>query len=145
MHRKHVSEQNRIRTTRKSTKTTSWVTNNFKMSYTERLKILKLLPLSMYFEIHNILYLVLLLKNKHDIDLNTIIQKTESRTRQATRGEIAVHATRLKKSNENYYVRSNTLYNYFSQIVDFDNQDYDSLKISLTNTYWKFFNRKQLV
>ena len=111
------------------------------MSYTERLKFLKLLPLPMYFELHDILYLVSLLKNKHDIDLNTIIHKNESRTRQATRGEIAVHATRLKKSNKNYYIRSNTLYNYFSQIVDFENQDYDSLKISITNTYWKFFNR----
>ena len=103
------------------------------MSYTERL--LKLLPLSMYFELHDILYLVSLLKNKHDIDLNTTIHKNESRTRQATRGEIAVHATRLKKSNENYYIRSNTLFNYFSQIVDFKNQDYDSLKISITNTF----------
>ena len=74
----------------------------------------------MYFELHEILYLVSLLKNKHDIDLNTIFHKNESRTRQATRGEIAVHATRLKKSNENYYIRSNTLYNYFSQIVDFE-------------------------
>ena len=55
--------------------------------------------------------------------------------------EIALHATRLKKSNEKCYIRSNTLYNYFSQIVDFENQDYDSLKIFLTNTYWKFFNR----
>ena len=71
----------------------------------------------------------------------TIIHKNESRTRQATRGEIAVHATRLKNSNENFYLRSNTLYNHFSQIVDFENQDYDSLKISLTNTYWNFFNR----
>ena len=111
------------------------------MSDSERLKFLKLLPLSMYFELHDILCLVSLLKNKHDLDLNTIIHKNESRTRQATRGEIAVHATRLKKSNENYYIRSNTLYNYFSQIVVFENQDYDSLKISLTNTYWKFFNR----
>ena len=34
---------------------TSWITNNFKISYTERLKILKLLPLSMYFELHDIL------------------------------------------------------------------------------------------
>ena len=59
-----VSEQSRIKTTRKSTKrATSWVTKNFKMSYTERLKFLKLLPLSMYFELHDILYLVLLLKN----------------------------------------------------------------------------------
>ena len=112
-----------------------------KMSYTERLKFLKFLPLLMYFELHDILYLVSLLKNKHDIDLNTIIHKNESRTRQATRGEIAVHATRLKKSNENFYIRSNTLYNYFSQNVDFENQYYDSLKISLKNTYWKFFNR----
>ena len=95
----------------------------------------------MYFELHDILYLVSLLNSKHEIDLNTIIRKNESGTRQATRGEIAVQATRLKKSNENFYVRSNTLYNYFSQIVDFENQDYDSLKISLTHTYWKFFNR----
>ena len=50
----------------------------------------------MYFELHDILYLVSLLNSKHEIDLNTIIQK---------------------------------------------NQDYDSLKISLTHTYWKFFNR----
>ena len=102
------------------------------MSYIEILKFLKLLPLSMSFELHD---LVSLLKNKHDFDLNTIIQKNESRTRQATRGEIAVHATRLIKSKENFNVPSNTLYNYFSQIVDFENQDYDSLKISLTNTY----------
>ena len=120
---------------------TSWITNNFKMSYTERLKFLKLLPLSIYFELHDILYLVSLLKNKHDIDSNKFIHKNESRTRQATRGEIAVYATRLKKSNENYYIRSKTLYNNFSQIVDFENQDYHSLKISITNTYWNFFNR----
>ena len=50
---------------------TSWITKNFKMSYTERLKFLKLLPHSMYFELHDILYLVSLLKNKHDIDLQT--------------------------------------------------------------------------
>ena len=111
------------------------------MSYTERLKFLKLLPLSMYVELHDMFYLVSLLKNKHDIDLNTIVHKNKSRTRQATRGEIAVHAIRLKKSNENFYVHSNTLYNYFSQNVDFENQDYESLKISLTNTYWKFFKR----
>ena len=111
------------------------------MSYTEKLKLLKLLPLSMYFELHDILYLVSLLKIKHDIDLKTFFHRNESRTRQATRGEITVHATRLKKSNENYYVRSNTLYNYFSQIVDFENEGYDSLKKSLTNTDWKFFNR----
>ena len=111
------------------------------MSYTDRLKFLKLLPLSTYFELHDIFYLVSLLKNKHDIDLNTILHKNESRTRQSTRGEIAVQATRLKKSNENFYVRSDTLYSYFSQIVDFENQDYDSVKISLTNTYWKFFKR----
>ena len=41
---------------------TSWITNNFKMSYTERLKFLKLLPLSMYFELHDILYFFSLLK-----------------------------------------------------------------------------------
>ena len=67
------------------------------MSYTERLKLLELLPLSMYFQLHDILFLVSLLKIKHDLDLNTIMHKNESRTRQATRGEIAVHATRLKK------------------------------------------------
>ena len=49
------------------------------MSYTERLKFLKLLPLSMYLELRDILYLVSLLKNIHDIDLNTIIHKNESR------------------------------------------------------------------
>ena len=95
----------------------------------------------MYFELHYILYLVSLLNSKHEIDLNTIIHKNESGTRQATRGEIAVQATRLKKSNANFYVCFNTLYNYFSQNVDFENQDYDSLKKSLTHTYWKFFNR----
>ena len=95
----------------------------------------------MYFELHDILYLVSLLNSKHEIDLNTIIHKNESGLRQATRGEIAVQAPRLKKSNEKFYVRSNTLYNYFSQTSDFGNQDYDNLKIALTNTYWKFFNR----
>ena len=87
---------------------TSWITNNLKMSYNERVKFLKLFPLSMYFELHDIMYLVSLLK-KHDIDLHRIIHKNESRTREATRGEIAVHATRLKKSNENFHVRSNTI------------------------------------
>ena len=111
------------------------------MSYTERVKFLKLFPLTMYFELHDILYLVSLLKNKLDIDLNTIIHKNESRTRQATCGEIAVHATRLKKSNENFSVRSNVLYIYFSQNVDSEHPNYDSLKTSLTNTFWKFFSR----
>ena len=45
------------------------------------------------------MYLVSLLKNKNDIDLNTIIHKNESRTRQATRGEIAVS---LHPTGKNY-------------------------------------------
>ena len=66
------------------------------MSYIERLKFLKLIPLSRYFELHDILYLVSLRKSRNDIDLNTIFHKNESHTRQATRGEIAIQATRRK-------------------------------------------------
>ena len=65
------------------------------IEYRERLLNCNLLPVSMYYELHDILYLDSLLKGKYDRDINKFISKTSvESTRQTSRSELEVTRTR---------------------------------------------------
>ena len=50
-------------------KATSWIISNWEISYKQRLTTLKLLPLSYYFELHDLLMLISLLKGSYNIKI----------------------------------------------------------------------------
>ena len=86
-----------------------WILNcNF--DYKGRLVKLKLLPLCLYVEMHDLLIYFSLVNSKYNI-LVAVESSEEEKTRQHSRGEHAVNKNRLNKSDENFFHRTKLLQN----------------------------------
>ena len=116
---------------------TKWIlcTNSH---YKDRLAKLKLLPLSLYIEMHDILMLLALIENKYDVNLNKATYGTCETTRQSNRGEFQLTKTRLQKTDENFFRRTKTLYNCLIRTCSEFKENPN--KSSLTNVYFKYFD-----
>ena len=89
-------------------KATKWITNGA-ADYKERLLRLKILPLSMYMEVHDILYLISVVEGNYEAK-NMPVTKSRGRlTRQQT--ELYIPQQRLKKCDENFWIRAPKLLN----------------------------------
>ena len=124
-------------------KATACILSSTAIDYPQRLRLLMLLPLSMYIELHDILFLFAVKNQKYDINLEDYTDKTEINrsTRQVSRGELNIPKLRLKKSEEHFWVRASQLHNLFSHLINFDQHDLPSLKSTLTDIYWRFFTK----
>ena len=124
-------------------KATAWILSSTEIDYPQRLRLLMLLPLSMYIELHDILFLFAVKNQKYDINIEDYTGKTEINrsTRQVSRGELNIPKPRLKKSEENFWVGASQLHNLFSHLINFDQRDLPSLKSTLTDIYWRFFTK----
>ena len=100
---------------------------------------LKLLPLSLYVEMHDLLLLLSLLDNKFYIKVNLEYQDFE-KTRQSSRGESKIAKNRLRKTDEKFVHRAKLLYNIFSEVPS--NSTQLSSKKKLCDIYWNFFKTK---
>ena len=105
-------------------------------SYYERMKELKLLPLSLYMEMHNILMLLAMLNDKYDVVLNEALPHTYDSTRQFQRGELPIAQTRLQRTVDNFFTRTKRLYNYLIYACPSFYQKPD--KTTLTDIYHTF-------
>ena len=85
-----------------------------KQSYKQRLVTLNLLPLRLYIEMHNLLYLIALKQGKYDVELSNLDSIQESTTRQHSRGELQINKNRLVRSYENFFHRRKILYNFLA-------------------------------
>ena len=120
----------------------AWILQTADMEYSEGLKKIKLLPLSMYKELHDILFFFAVRTRKYDWNLEDHVERiTSKNTRQASRGELQILKTRLKKSEENFWIRAYHLYNIFSHLVEFNEHDQTTLKNILTSIYWRYFDK----
>ena len=100
-----------------------------------------LLPVSIYCELHDILYLDSLLKGKYDIDINKFISKTSvESTRQSSRSELEVTRTRTQKADENFFIRSSILHNIMSRALARMSLKFN--KSNLTYLYWNYFTTR---
>ena len=123
-------------------KASAWILQTADMEYSERLKKIKLLPLSVYMELHDILFFFAVSTRKYDWNLEDHVERiTSKNTRQASRGELQIPKTRLKKSEENFWIRAYHLYNIFSHLVEFNEHDQTTLKNILTSIYWRYFDK----
>ena len=117
---------------------TSWILSGRNCTY-KKLKALKLLPLSLYVEMLDLLLLLSLLDNKFDIRVNLEYQDFE-KTRQSARGEIKIAKNRVRKTDENFLHRAKLLYKIFSK-VPFNSTQLRSKK-TVSDIYWNFFQTK---
>ena len=64
---------------------TAWILSDSKSSYKKRLETLKILPVSLYFEMHDLLLLSSIVTGKVDINWQKYISFSDSRTRSSTK------------------------------------------------------------
>ena len=76
---------------------TKWMLNSH-IPYKCRLQKLRMLPLSLYTEMHDLLF-ISIVRNNYEIDINQYAENTKSSTRQNERNEYQMTKTRLKKTN----------------------------------------------
>ena len=103
----HKSQMKEIEKLRIATK---WILSK-KQSYKQRLVTLNMLPLSLYIEMHDLLYLIALKQGKNDVELSNLDSIQESSSRQHSRGELQIKKNRLVRSDENFFHRTKILYN----------------------------------
>ena len=118
---------------------TRWILGPEK-SYCERMKELKLLPLSLYMEMHDILMLLAMLNDNYDVVPNETLPHAYDSTRQFQRGELPIAQTRLQKTVDNFFTRTKRLYNYLIYACPSFYQKPD--KTTLTDIYHTFFQKK---
>ena len=81
---------------------TKWILSE-KQCCKQRFVTLNLLPLSLYIEMHDLLYLIALKQGKYDFELSNLDSIQESSTRQYSRGELQINKNRLVRSDENFF------------------------------------------
>ena len=117
---------------------TKW-TLNCNLDYKGRIVKIKLLPLCLYVEMHDLLMYLSLVNSKYDISI-AVESSKEEKTRQHSRGEYAVNKNRLNKSDENFFPRTKLLHNIVIKHYEEYGNKLD--KKSINKLYWDYFVRK---
>ena len=81
----------------------------------------KLLPVSYYLEMHDLLYLSALVNNCYDSD-TSYLELVKSRTTQGTRDQNSLEKFRFQKTEENFIQRSKLLVNLINKNPNFHGQ-----------------------
>ena len=101
---------------------------------------LKLLPLSLYVELHDILFVLQIFYGKYDIDFaDFLTMKPEGHLRKYKTFDLP--SLHYKRSEENFWYRTAKLVNIINPFVDVLNQEsFMTSKKSLSCLYWEFFD-----
>ena len=131
------SKQSKLCNTRESSKFGDSLDLGPEKSYYQRMKVLKLLPLSLYMEMHDILMLLAMLNDKYDVVLNETLPHAYDSTRQFRRGELPLAQARLQKTNSSPAQKD---YSYLICACPSFHQKPD--KTTLTDIHHTFFRKK---
>ena len=103
-----------------------WILGESSDCYSTRCKKLKILPLSLYIEMHDLLFFLCVTKGKYDIDNDKYIQISNAsiETRQASRGDFKLPCFSKHRSQHNFWYRGALL------------------KLEVTKLYWKYVNQR---
>ena len=118
-------------------KATSWIISNWEISYKQRLTTLKLLPLSYYFELPDLLMLISLLKGSYNIKIPIKTNNNEGLLSTRQNELITINKTRTRKADENFWKRTSYLLNIIRKVGNVDLDQID--KKYLTKIYWNYF------
>ena len=117
---------------------TKFILQDYRSNYKARLTSLLLLPVSMWFELQDILFLVKCLKHPPDnFNILDYISFTTTTTRSSSRNNLAVKYRRTNAGRHFYFNRIVRLWNSLPQI-NLDSS-LPSIKNHLTNFLWNHF------
>ena len=114
----------------------SWITGAQTDDYKGRLRNLKLLPVSLYFEMHDLLVLSSILNQKTGIQWTRYLRVNDNSSRHSS-VLFQIPAT-SKKQKQDFWYRVARLANIFGPILDLS-ADTEHLKSKLLIVYWNFF------
>ena len=120
-----------------SRKATSWIISNWENSYKQRLTTLKLLPLSYYFKLHDLLMLISLLKGSYNIKIPIKTNNNEGLLSTRQNELITINKARTRKADENFWKRTSYLLNIIRKVGNVDLDQID--KKYLTKINWNYF------
>ena len=64
---------------------------------------MNLLPLSLYIEMHDLLYFIALKQGENDVEISNLDSTRESTTRKHSRGELQINKNRLVRNDEIFF------------------------------------------
>ena len=105
----------------------------------DRLLGLNLLPLCLHIEMHDILFLLALIRNEYDVKIQPDFDESAETTRPAQRGEFKVPKSRLRKTIDYFFRRTKILFNYVLRVC----KDCGTIlyKTTLKRIYHRFFEK----
>ena len=115
-------------------KATAWILSSWEMNYKSRMAKPKLLPLSYYFELHDLLTLLTLLGGNYNINLPTKLNECAVNTRQ--NDLIAIDKTCTQKTDENFWIICRKLLNIIIKSANNEIRQID--KQYQTKNYWNY-------
>ena len=118
---------------------TRWIVDA-ELLYIDRLVKLKLLPLSLYIEMHDILLFAAIINNNYDFDWSQHILFSNDHgyyTRTTASCRLQVPKLRLSKSNQNFWLQCARLANHLSHSIDLF--CITGVKRKLSDIYWNYF------
>ena len=126
-------------------KAISWIfmTSNSLISYKDKLVKLKIVPLSLYQELHVGLLFAKILAGKVDIDWRSLVSITDvaNRRAQMTRNFVCKQM-RLKKCESDFWFRASRLANLYYEYFKYDILFDPECKNRLLGMYTKFFKTR---
>ena len=116
---------------------TRWIVGS-ELNYKERLLKLKLLPASLYLEMHDLLLLSSFISGSYEADWHEYVSfANDVSTRRSARTLFDVETPRQSRYQQNFWYRAPKLANMIGSLVDFF--ETTGLKQRLTNLYWNYF------
>ena len=117
---------------------TKWIYRTSQVDYKTRLIQLKLLPINIYIEMHDLLTFCKIVGDQYNFDWKrhiTPIEKSSLRT--TTSSPFYLTKIRRSKSKDNFWYRTLQLHRRLSRTVNLQELCY--VKEGIQDYYWKFF------
>ena len=123
-------------------KTSKWILRYCPIGYKERLQKLKLLPLSLYHELHVLLTFISIVNDKFRLDWKSKVEIVKIDKR---RSSVQYKCKEMKfksyKQEGDFWLRATTLANLFGRFFGVDVAKVRNFKTKLLTAYLSYFNR----
>ena len=126
-------------------KATKFILNDYTCNYKSRLDCLHMLPLTLWFELQDVMFLIKCLQDPSDsIGISKYVKFASSNTRAKTLNKLTHNITRTSKGRNFYFSRVVRLWNSLPSHLTDLTLSFTSLKLRIQDFFWnhfqKFFN-----
>ena len=118
---------------------TKFILYNASENYKARLRLLHLLPLSLWLELRDILFVIKCMQAPPDnFDIFQYVSFVSSSTRATSGGKLAYKYSRTNRGRHFFFNRVTRLWNSLANIINLE-QSFSTNRARLQNRYWDYF------